>query len=373
VIDFAHHAGQCFIEDCAVRKYSFAGNFTRSLIARAVSYQEIAAGNYDAPIQFATKRWGAAGPQSVPAILRSALGSVSASPLATIGAKDDEFFSAVFEASVLGRLQGLRDVLFNVRTLAMSAPSRGYWVGQSKPIPLSKPVLAGSFLPRKKIGALIVVPLEAIEHANVDAEARFEMDLREGCVGPLDEALLDPANAGSDSMPAAITNGAPTIASDDDPSIDLPSLIEAFTGDLSAAFFVTDPTTATQLALARDSAGAFLFPDIGPRGGSILGIPTLTTRHSPRTSSGQLALIDPTGIAARFESIELARSMAATLEMDTEPTGASDTPVAASTAQVSLFQNDLVAFRATLNANWERQRAAVSVLTGINYTTIIAS
>lgn len=320
--------------------------------------------------EYARKRWGQA--SGVPQFLqKAAVGAITSSdPMSAIGASDDVFFSSVFEQTLLGRLQGLREVPFNLRLLRSTQASRGYWVGQSKAIPVSKPALTGSSLARKKVGALILTTMEALEAANPLAEARLEEDMRGALVGAVDEAFLDPSNAGTDEMPAAVTYDAPSTPSSDDPSLDLPPLIELFPGDLSAAFFITDPTTAAQLALARDSVGGLMFPDVGPRGGSMIGIPVLTTRHSPRDANGgQLALVDPTGVAARLESIEMARSTSASIEAADDPSGASDTPVAA-TSMVNLFQTDSVAFRATVFGNWERQRAAVAVLTQVNYTNL---
>jgi len=353
--------------------------FFRSVIAKALAFSQAqldtkpsigAAGDPEMHTRFsrtaeqiARDRWGN---HSVPALLRTAVGSISSEPLATIGAKDDEFFARVFERSLVGRL-GLREVPFNVRTLRMGSGSTGYWVGESKAIPLSKPVLTGSTLPRKKVGVLWLATNESLEHAHPATERPLEDDGINAIVGATDMAFLDPANGGTADMPPAVTHGAPSLASTGDPSVDVASLIAAFTGDLATAVFVTSPTIGAQLALARDPLGSHTFPDAGPRGGSIVGMPLLTTRWSP----DQIALIDPAGIAARIEAIEVARSNAAKLECDDEPTGASDTPTGATKAMISLFQNDLTAFRALVYANWEAQRPSVVVVTGCDYVSVI--
>lgn len=103
-------------------------------------------------------------------------------------------------------------------------------------------------------------------------------------------------------------------------------------------------------------------------------MPLPVSRYSPRNGSGgQLALIDPTGIAARMESIEVASSKAATIEATDDPTGASDAPAAQWTTPIALFQTGTVAFRATIHANWELQRTgAVALVTGCDYVTLTA-
>jgi hypothetical protein len=336
--------------------------FTRAVIASAAA----AKGSQTAEA-YARGRWGPeAGALTV--LQRAAVGGItSASPMSGIGASDDEFFASVFDASLLGRLR-TRAVPFNVRLLSMATSARGYWVGQSKPIPLSKQALDGSTLPRRKVGAIIVATREAVEAANPQAETRLEEDMRNALVGAIDEAFIDAGNVGiTGEMPAAVTNGL-GVASSGNPATDVAALIASFTGDLSQAVFVTDPVTAAEIALVRDAGGSFQFPDCGPRGGSILNVPLLTSLGSPRDSNGgQLALVDPSGIASQMESIEVAVSKQATLEMADDPTGATDTPAAMTKTLVNLFQTDSVAFRATIHSNWEAQRAAVAVITAASY------
>src|SRR5690606_35808812 len=127
------------------------------------------------PATLARALWG---PQSgVEKIIKAGVGAVSSSdPMATGGRGDDEFFASVVEASVPGRLAGLRGVPSNVRLLKMDDTARGYWVGEFRPIPLSKPSMMGSSLPRRKIGAIICTTLEALQAANTAAESRFEDD-----------------------------------------------------------------------------------------------------------------------------------------------------------------------------------------------------
>jgi len=185
--------------------------------------------------------------------------------------------------------------------------------------------------------------------------------LETGCAGAIDQAFLDPTNAGSATAPAAVTHGAPTITASSDAAADLKALVAAFAGDMSSAYLVTDPDTATGLAMVRGANGSFLFPDAGPRGGSVLGIPLLVSRFSPRdTSGGQIALIDASGIAVAMDAIELSQSDQTSLAM-------SDTPTSPA-SMVSMFQTNSVALKAVIYANFENQRVGgVAVLTGVDY------
>src|SRR4030095_6096813 len=49
------------------------------------------------------------------------------------GAAGREFFDVAREASVPGRLSGLRRVPFHVRLTAMTAGAQSYWVGEAAP------------------------------------------------------------------------------------------------------------------------------------------------------------------------------------------------------------------------------------------------
>jgi HK97 family phage major capsid protein len=304
---------------------------------------------------FAMARWPAEGF----AISKAAQSAITSGDIGTPEAI--EYLNAVREKSVLGGLVGTRPVTFNKRMLARTNGATGFWVGEATPAPLLMPVLAGSTLEAKKVMALIVVTAEALRAESPAVEAGLQSDLDTGCVGALDSAFLDPSNAGSDAIPAAVTNGAPTIASTDDAAADLKALVSAFTGDMASAYLVTDPDTATGLAMIRDANGSFLFPDAGPRGGSVLGIPLLVSRHSPRDSSGgQVALIDASGIALAMEGMELSQSDQTSLAMTDTPTSP--------TTMVSMFQTNSVALKAIIHANWESQRVGgVVVLTGADY------
>lgn len=327
--------------------------FVRSLIAA----HTIKSADEERLQVFSQKNWGAHQADRITKSVLSALG------MADFGSPEaEEFFSLVRDQSVLGRLIGLRRIPFNIRMLSVVGGTSAYWVGQGKWKPLSKPSLDGDTLKPMKVATLVVATEEAMR-ANPATEMILLDDMKRAVSESLDEAFLDPSNAGiADEMPASVTYGVTPVTSTGDPAADIAALVAAFGGDFSAAYFITDPTTATQIALARDAGGSFAFPDAGPRGGSILGIPLLVSRGSPRDSSGgQLALIDPTGIAANLEGIRVQTSGETSLQMR-------DDPADPTTSMVSLFQTNSVAWIAEAGANWDVQRAgSVAIITEAAY------
>ncbi len=257
-----------------------------------------------------------------------------------------EFLGAAEQAAVVGRL-GLRPVALNVRTIALIARASAYWVGGAQPKPITSMGLEGDTLSPLKIAAIIVLAQEAARFANPATEQGMRADMIRVLAEAIDSAFLDPSNAGvPDEQPASVTNGVAPIATSGSAAYDIPALIEEFAGDLSAAVFTADPLLATQIGLARDAGGSPIYPDAGARGGSILGIPLIVSRASPRTSSGgQLALIDGSGICYGAEGVRTVVSNEATLAMRDDPSSPAE--------QVSLYQTNSVAVLTELSVNWK--------------------
>src|SRR6516225_2300233 len=83
------------------------------------------------------------------------------------------------------------------------------------------------------------------------------------------------------------------------------ALISNFTGNLNAAYFVTWPALAARMSNTDR-------PLIGARGGTLQGIPVITSVYCP---AGLIALVDPTGIAIAEGVSEVRTSDKGTLEM----------------------------------------------------------
>lgn len=243
---------------------------------------------------------------------------------------------------------------FNTRTTKVVSGSRGYWSGEGNLIPLSRPALAGETLRPLSVNAIIVATQESLR--NPEGEALLQDDLLAAVSGAIDEALVSADPGVTDERPAGIAYGAPTIAATGNIADDLAALFDLFTGDLMTASFITTPSVAMRLALA---AGGNPQIALGPNGGQLFGVPTLTTRHMTFTSNGApLLLVDGAGISANWTGIEIARSAHTSLVM-------SDTPTAEA-AHVSMFQTNSVAMKSTARATWNVSReGAVAVLEGM--------
>ncbi len=346
-------------------RYAPGLSFVRSAMARAVAKNE----QLD-PVQYCIKRWGRE--TEAVRLVRSAVSGGESSSGNWSGLTDNtnsakEFIDAVAPMTVFGRLQNLRRVAANVPYVASAGSAIAYWVGESKSIPMTPQAFTRSTLAPLKIGTLAVFSNTLLANESAESEALVRRDLLLAAAILEDTAFLDPTNAGSAVSPASITHGAPTVASSGDLSDDLAQAIDAFRGDFASAAWVMSPRMAARIALATGGKG--LGAGLGLRGGEMLGLPALVSTASPSTTDGgSIALVDPTNIVAVDEGAELDLSTQATVEMDTAPSGATDTPSSATTTNlVSLFTSDSSGLRLTRRINWRANAGSVVVITGADY------
>lgn len=334
---------------------SLARDYLRGVIARAVARSSSAD-----PFEIAAKRWGASSRAAL--ICKSGISATDRDDALTADHGRDEFFATVLEASIIGKLTQARRLGFGVRTITPSAGSTGYWLGESQAAPVSKLALTGAALPSRKVAGLVVTTKEAL--ADPATEDRVIGDITRACVGVLDQAFVSD-DSGDASTPAGILDNVSGTASVGDPANDFAQAIDDFAGDLSTSAWIMDPVTAAQAALH----GGPVFQSLGVNGGSVLGIPAIVSRSSPRdTNGGQIVLLDQAGLAVAYEGIELALSTAASIEADNDPDADAEEPTAGTKTRINLFQNELVAHLLTIHANWRLVRpGAVTAITAAHY------
>ncbi len=337
----------------------------------------------------AARLWGADSPEA--RVLKASVGAATpiagagwdASALNAVDSAGKEFWTLIHPSTVVGKMPALRRVPFNVRLIGLTAGATATWMGPGKPMAVTKDAMQAFTFPERKLGAIKVVTEEVVKLGGLEAEAYLDSELEAAPVELLDSSFLDAANTGiTDEKPASVTAGVSPITSSGSAVADVAALIAAFSGDLGVAVFVTDPTLAAQIALTRvSSTGPYAFPNASVRGdGNILGIPLLVSKSSPRAisgspsvSRGQLALIDPSGVAFGGGAVNFERSTQGTIEMSDAPTNSptfSGSPQTVhATNHVSLFQTNSVALKVTIYVNWQVVRPCVQVVTGARYLT----
>lgn len=263
-----------------------------------------------------------------------------------------EFLGWAFPGSIMGRLP-LREVPAFTSVIGTSAPPGASFVARGKPRPVSAAALARTELRPATLSGLIVVSREILDSATPEAEAFIRSEVRAAVIALADQAFIDPDGLGDD--PQSITHGVTPVPVTGDPATDLQNLIDDFSGDLSQARLIMSPATATKYALHRDTSGSFCFLDVGPAGGSLLGLPVITSSH---VEDDMIALADPSRIVRYAGPLDVTSGSAVSIQMDDTP----DDPDDANTVLVSLWQRGLRAIMVDLETNWHAGPGAVSVL-----------
>jgi HK97 family phage major capsid protein len=284
----------------------------------------------------------------------------------------------VAKTSGMRRLPGYRRIPDNTNCITQSSGTVSYWGNQGNAVPMSSLAFARESLASIRINALSAVTKELAEAA--DSETIISSDHARAIAEKLDATFFDPTNAGSpETLPKSITASAPSFSStgsslaaiDSDLQLLVDSLVDGGS-NLAAATWCLNPITAAFLASLRGTGGSPAYPGMGATGGTLLGLPALTTTGitragSPSPGTSYLVLADASRIWLVDSGLTFRASTQVALEMSDAPTGSSMTPTP--TTLVSMFQTESVALLSTAWMNWKAvtPASAAAVLTGVEY------
>jgi len=305
-----------------------------------------------------------------------------ASPLIAYNQFAGDFIEYLRPQTIIGKfgaggIPSLRMIPFNVHIRGQTSGGSGYWVGQGKGKPLTKFDFNDTYLGWAKVAAISVLTEELLRFSNPSAEALVRDGLSAALIGRLDTDFVDPTKAlVANVSPASITNGATTHHSTGGTAADCRADIAVAMGGFIAAnispqsaVWIMQATTALQLSLLRNAFGQAEFPGITLNGGTLEGIPVITSQYVPNESGGaMMILVNASDIwMADDGAVTVDASREASLEMSDAPANNSGTPTQTSD-MVSMFQTNSVALRAERFINWQRRRsAAVQVIDDVNY------
>ncbi len=337
--------------------------FVRMMIAKALAEPGVP------PQVVAANRWG---PRSAPAnmLAKAVVAGGSSSTLPELVGLDQvqaEFLEAVAQRAIIGRMPYLRRVPENRPYVNVADSATSYWVGEGRGAPLSSLALGRDSLSAFDLITLLVFSNEILKDATPEGENQIRIDMIKACAKQADLSFIGRPNSGVAGVaPASITADAPTVTATSHLKFDLATLVEAFQGDLETASFVMHPRQAVEIALSGVTG---LSSDIGARGGTLLGLPALTSSACEYDSNGgTITLVDGAGIALVDVGIDVSRSNQTSIEMVDNPTADILSPTGAS-MQVSTFQNELTAIKVVRHANWTVARpGAVCCLVDCDYS-----
>lgn len=288
-----------------------------------------------------------------------------------------DFVEYLRPATILGKFgQGgvpsLRRVPFRVPLINQTGGGAGYWVGEGKPIPLTKGDFDRITMEPTKVANIAVLTEESIRDSSPSSEMIVRDTLRDALAERLDIDFINPAKTASAGVsPASITNGAGTIAAvgTDESAIRLQvrALFAKFIAANNAptnGVWIMSSNMALSLSLMVNALGQEEFPGIGMSGGTFMGIPTIVSEYIGNVvalvNASDIYLADEGGVTVDMSRETSLEMLDASLTQDAiAGTGAS---------LVSMFQTDSVALKAIRVINWRRRRpSAVAYLTGVNW------
>ena len=322
----------------------------RFVIARIASRYE----GCDA-VTYAEKRWGDSTPEVALALKAAVVaGSTTdaawAKPLVNPAITAD-FLPLLRAATILGKIEGLYEVPFNVNVPAQTAGGTVNWVGELKPKPVSAMAFAMESLGFNKVAAIVVLSQELVRFSNPKAEQVVRNSLVRDIAAYLDGQFINPAIAAVAGVnPASITNGAPTAAASTNPLADIMGLVNHFVTNnipIDNLAFIMSPSNALSLSFRTNLDGSPEFPGVGVNGGTYKGLQFVTSNTAGTNvvalAPGYIMLADDGGVT-------IDASTEASLQMDSAPASPPD----ATTVYASMFQMNAVALRAERYITWKR-------------------
>lgn len=273
-----------------------------------------------------------------------------------------EFIELLRPATILGRIDGIRRVPFNVRIPVQTGGSTVNWVGEAAPKPVSELAFDAITLGMNKVAGIVVLTDELVRSSSPAAEQVVRNDLVAQIARFVDAQFIDPAVAAGQNNPASITNGVtPVAASGTD--------AESLYWDLNSALAKFDDTdlgsggitvimrsgTARGIISLRNALGQFEFNGLSVGGGVLNGLQVITSNSVP---AGVIILVKGDEILLADDGQTLLdASRDATLDLN-----------GGTTPNFNLFQRNAIGIRAERFMTWRKRRAdAVSVITGAAY------
>lgn len=318
-----------------------------------------------------SKQWQDSTPE-VCEVLRSAVSAGTttdttwASPLVVYQNMANEFVELLYPMTIIGKINGFRRVPFNVKVPRQTTGASVNWVGERSVKPVSSQAFDQLSLGFAKIAGIVPVSDELLRFSSPSAEAIIRGDLAAAVAQFMDSEFIDPSNAAVTNVsPASVTNGVTPVTATGITAAalrtDIKTLMATFlAANLSPADCVWVMTNQQALAISLmvNSLGQPEFPGVTMNGGTFVGLPVIASENVPSvgdspTDGSRIVLLKASEIMLADDGgVTIDMSREASLQMDTAP----DSPATASTVLMSLWQNNLTAFKVERYINWLKRR-----------------
>lgn len=343
-------------------------------VAHIVSMKAIKAGEMLTPVQAFEQRWGKTNPTMLMIMKTGVAGGGTGSGewgAELVGVDNrytGDFITYLYGATVFDALP-LREVPANVAIKGQDGAFTGYFIGESKAIKVSAGDFSTTSTTPYKAAGMTVISNELVEDSSPAALGLCGDGLREAVAQAVDTKFLSADAISAGVNPAGILNSIAAISSNGGDAQSIATDVKALFAPFISAkntrgrfAWVMTPTTALALSLMKNALGQPEYPTLTASGGTWQGYPVFT---GDNVGVGDVILIKCDDVWRIGDSgVRLALSDSAMIEQDTAPTGASDTPTAASATLMSMFQEDSTAIRVIRRISWGKRRSGAVQWTG---------
>jgi hypothetical protein len=362
---------------------AFAGqSCIRAQIVKALAYIGMREGHWVDPVDVARKRWGQTHPNLVNVIKAGVAGGGTGSGEwgAELAQSDTRFMGDFVEylySKTVFDMLPLRPIPARVHIKGQDGAATGYWVGESRAIPVSAQDFNDVELTPLKVGAISACSKDLVADSSPEAELWIRDSIVKASAQRVDSTFFSASAASAGVSPAGILNGlSPLSPSGTDSAAvraDYQALVQPFINAKNGGglVHVMTPSMAMALATLVNALGQEEFPDITEEGGTLFKRPVFT---GDNVTPGNWLMVKPSDIWKIGDSaVEISMTDSATIEQDSAPTGEGDTPTAASATLISLWQAEMVGFKVVRHINYAKRRAsAVAFLQDAEYGGVVS-
>ncbi len=269
-----------------------------------------------------------------------------------------DFIEYLYAQTVFDSLP-LRSVPANVTIKGQDGASTASWVGESKGIPVTTADFSTVSLTPLKVAAIAVVSNELLRDSSPSAEMLVRDSLVEASAQKVDSTFFSTTAASSGVSPAGILNGVTVGATGGTTEAELLGDIVGLTRPFITAKYrignlvwVSTPLVAMQISLMRNALGQNAFATMP---GTLEGRPFYTGHN---VGTGDLILMSAPDIWKIGDGgVQVSISREATIEQNTAPAGATDTPVTMAVKFTNMFQEESTAIKVVRSINWQKRRS----------------
>jgi hypothetical protein len=270
--------------------------------------------------------------------------STWAGPLAPPQVLAEAFVGYVRPLTIVGRLP-LRRTPFNVKVPQQTGAGVYGWSPEGGLKKVTQVAYGTLTLGITKCSAIIVVTSELMKLSVPSAELLLRDELSAGLAQLVDTTFVNDALAPGGGSPGSILNGVtpvtPSGTTEAALARDVSTLVSQFltnNPDPTRARLVMGPTHAAMLQHATNS------PTLTVDGGSVYGLPVIISANA----GARVIALDGAQILLGDNGVVIDLSRQASIELDDAPTGS------AASVMTSLWQSNLVGFRADWFISWKK-------------------